>query len=55
MLPWSGELAGRIEERTITSDVLRGNPLGDPYQRPVLITCHPVTTTTKAAGTRSST
>ncbi|HKR69898.1 MAG TPA: alpha/beta hydrolase-fold protein [Streptosporangiaceae bacterium] len=37
MLPWSGELAGRIEERTITSDVLRGNPLGDPYQRPVLI------------------
>jgi len=30
-------MAGRIEERTITSDVLRGNPLGDPYQRPVLV------------------
>ena len=37
MLPWSGELAGRIEERTITSELLRGNPLGDPFERPVLV------------------
>ncbi|MDR2987437.1 MAG: enterochelin esterase [Nocardiopsaceae bacterium] len=37
MLPWSGELAGRIEERTIVSELLRGNPLGDPYERPVLV------------------
>jgi S-formylglutathione hydrolase FrmB len=37
MLPWSGELAGRIEERTITSELLRGNPLGDPHERPVLV------------------
>ena len=37
MLPWSGELAGRIEERTITSDLLRDNPLGDPHERPVLV------------------
>jgi len=37
MLPWSAELAGRIEEQVITSELLRGNPLGDPYQRPVLV------------------
>jgi S-formylglutathione hydrolase FrmB len=37
MLPWSGKLAGRIEERTITSELLRGNPLGDPHERPVLV------------------
>jgi S-formylglutathione hydrolase FrmB len=37
MLPWSAELAGRIEERTITSELLRGNPLGDPHERPVLV------------------
>src|SRR6266702_2072495 len=37
MLPWSGTLAGRIEERTITSELLRGNPLGDPHERPVLV------------------
>jgi S-formylglutathione hydrolase FrmB len=37
MLPWSGELTGRIEERTITSESLRGNPLGDPHERPVLV------------------
>jgi S-formylglutathione hydrolase FrmB len=37
MLPWSAELAGRMEERTITSELLRGNPLGDPAERPVLV------------------
>src|SRR5215475_12832730 len=37
MLPWSGELTGRMEERTITSESLRGNPLGDPHERPVLV------------------
>ncbi len=37
MLPWSADLAGRIEERTITSELLRGNPLGDPHERPVLV------------------
>jgi S-formylglutathione hydrolase FrmB len=37
MLPWSGKLAGRIEERTITSELLRDNPLGDPNERPVLV------------------
>jgi S-formylglutathione hydrolase FrmB len=37
MLPWSGELAGRIDEQVITSELLRDNPLGDPFERPVLV------------------
>ncbi len=37
MLPWSGELAGRIDERVMTSELLRDNPLGDPFERPVLV------------------
>jgi len=37
MLPWSGDLAGRIDEQVIISELLAGNPLGDPYERPVLI------------------
>ncbi len=37
MLPWSGELAGRIEDRVISSELLRGNPLGDPCERPVIV------------------
>jgi len=36
-LPWSTELAGRIEELTIDSALLRPNPLGDPAERPLLI------------------
>jgi hypothetical protein len=37
MLPWSAELAGRIDERVITSELLRANPLGDPCERPVWV------------------
>ena len=37
MLPWSADLAGRIEERVISSEMLRGNPLGDPHERPLLV------------------
>lgn len=37
MLPWESELAGRLERHTITSHRLRGNPLGDPYERPLLV------------------
>jgi S-formylglutathione hydrolase FrmB len=37
MLPWSGELAGRIDEQVITSELLRDNPLGDPWDRPILV------------------
>jgi hypothetical protein len=37
MLPWSAELAGRTDEHVISSELLRGNPLGDPAERPLLV------------------
>jgi putative esterase len=37
MLPWSAELAGRLDEHVIDSELLRGNPLGDPSQRPLWV------------------
>ncbi|MQA93691.1 MAG: enterochelin esterase [Streptosporangiales bacterium] len=37
MLPWSAELAGRIDEHVIDSALLRGNPLGDPHERPLWV------------------
>src|SRR5438876_1934093 len=37
MLPWSADLAGRIDEHVITSELLRANPLGDPCERPLLV------------------
>ena len=37
MLPWSADLAGRIGEHVITSELLRDNPLGDPAERPLLV------------------
>ncbi|CRK56090.1 putative esterase [Alloactinosynnema sp. L-07] len=37
MLPWDVELAGRLDRNTITSDLLRDNPLGDPHERPLWV------------------
>jgi S-formylglutathione hydrolase FrmB len=37
MLPWSADLAGRLDEHVISSELLRGNPLGDPAERPLLV------------------
>jgi S-formylglutathione hydrolase FrmB len=37
VLPWSTELAGRIDQDVFDSRLLRGNPLGDPHQRPLLV------------------
>jgi S-formylglutathione hydrolase FrmB len=37
MEPWSRELAGRIDELWIESEALKGNALGDPHARPVLV------------------
>jgi hypothetical protein len=37
MLPWSAELAGRMDEHVITSELLWGNPLGDPHERPLWV------------------
>jgi S-formylglutathione hydrolase FrmB len=32
--PWSFDIKGRFDELTIDSRALRGNPLGDPHERP---------------------
>ena len=37
MEPWSRPFRGRLEELTITSGALRGNPLGDPAERPLWV------------------
>lgn len=37
MEPWSYDLIGRFEERVFDSQLLRGNPLGDPHQRPLWV------------------
>jgi S-formylglutathione hydrolase FrmB len=37
MLPWSSELSGRVERHVVHSALLRGNPLGDPHERPVYV------------------
>jgi Putative esterase len=35
--PWSRSFAGRLEELTLVSRVLEGNPLGDPTERPLWV------------------
>ena len=37
MLPWDGDLAGRLDRRTVESALLRDNPLGDPHERPLWV------------------
>jgi hypothetical protein len=37
MLPWEAELAGRLDRNVIVSELLRDNPLGDPYERPLWV------------------
>ncbi len=37
MHPWSTELAGRLDELSLESDALAGNPLGDPSSRPLWV------------------
>ena len=34
---WSHTWAGRLEQRIVVSEALRGNPLGDPHERPVWV------------------
>jgi S-formylglutathione hydrolase FrmB len=36
-LPWSGDIAGHIDELIIDSELLRDNPLGDPARRPLWV------------------
>jgi hypothetical protein len=37
MLPWSAEFVGRLDEHSFSSELLRGNPLGDPHERPLWV------------------
>ncbi len=37
MHPWSSSLMGRFEDATIGSELLRENPLGDPFERPIWV------------------
>lgn len=37
MLPWSADTVGRIDEHVLDSTALRGNPLGDPHERPLWV------------------
>jgi S-formylglutathione hydrolase FrmB len=37
MRPWSRPFAGRLDEHQLESEVLRGNPLGDPHLRPLWV------------------
>src|ERR671936_563887 len=37
MLPWSTEPNGRFDEHVVESELLRGNPLGDPHLRPLWV------------------
>jgi Putative esterase len=37
MEPWSYEFAGRLDELVFESEVLKGNPLGDPHRRPLWV------------------
>ena len=37
MEPWSYDLAGRFDEHTLESEVLKGNALGDPHVRPLWV------------------
>lgn len=37
MLPWSIELAGRLDEHSFESTLLDDNPLGDPHVRPLWV------------------
>jgi hypothetical protein len=37
MLPWSITFAGRLDEHSFESTVLKSNPLGDPHERPLWV------------------
>src|ERR1700693_3658089 len=37
MLPWSVSLSGRFDEHVFESEVLKNNPLHDPFQRPLWV------------------
>jgi hypothetical protein len=54
VLPWSAELAGRLDEHLMTSELLRSNPLDDPYERPLWVYVPPGYDDEPERGTRRS-
>ena len=42
MEPWSRERQGKLDELEIESELLRGNPLGDPHVRPLWVYLPPM-------------
>jgi S-formylglutathione hydrolase FrmB len=52
MLPWSIDWAGRVDETSFDSLALRGNPLGDPHERPLWVYLPPGYEDAEAAGRR---
>jgi enterochelin esterase-like enzyme len=48
--PWDRPLAGALDRLTVDSDLLAGNPLGDPSRRPLLVYRSPGVVSGKASG-----
>jgi len=55
VLPWSADLVGRIDDNVINSELLRGNPLGDPHERPLPVYLPPGYDDERTAGIRPCT
>ena len=53
--PWFFETKGRYDEHLFESQVLKGNPLSDPYRRPLWVYLPPGTTQIRSVATRAST
>jgi enterochelin esterase-like enzyme len=48
--PWERPLAGRFEQLKVESELLRGNPLGDPARRPLYVYLSPGVTDQRSGG-----
>jgi S-formylglutathione hydrolase FrmB len=51
--PWERELAGRLDELVVDSELLAANPLGDPSQRPLLVYSAPTVASEQATDVAS--
>ena len=47
MYPWSRDMKGRWERHELVSEALKGNPLGDPFERPLYVYLPPSYDTSK--------
>jgi len=55
MEPWSFDLRGRFDEHLVESEALKGNPLGDPHERPLSVYTPPPTKRIRIGGSPAST